>query len=227
MTAPPARTASALGEGLALSKDEARILELFDRLQDLQYRIALARAQSEYRPDDLPVDEGHVKQAQARLLESRAYCQLRDHVLDSVLAVNPILQAVHRGSLASPIERDLLPFVEARDAVAGDVARQAVDLKESLGQLTEVEVESVQIGRRNVQLAAEVSQLVDAARIATEPHLVRNPRLQESAAQLERELWENRRMWRMAKEAAGATVVGSGADWARDQQLRRMVLDTD
>lgn len=46
-----------------------------------------------------------VESAQNELLESRARYVLRNEVTESVVMANPVLQAVHGGTNASPIER--------------------------------------------------------------------------------------------------------------------------
>jgi hypothetical protein len=46
-----------------------------------------------------------IEAAQEALLETRARYVLRNDVAESVLSVKPVLQAVHAGSRASPIER--------------------------------------------------------------------------------------------------------------------------
>lgn len=52
-----------------------------------------------------PVAEEDLKVARERFLESKASYTLRNDVVDSVMMVNPIIKAVHRGTDASPIER--------------------------------------------------------------------------------------------------------------------------
>lgn len=49
-----------------------------------------------------------MEEAQNDLLESRARYVLRDQVTESVVMTNPVLQAVHGGTNASPIEKYVL-----------------------------------------------------------------------------------------------------------------------
>lgn len=44
-------------------------------------------------------------------------------------------------------------------------------------------------------------------------------------ARLEAELKGSRQRWRVVKGTASAIVAGSGVDWARDAELRDIVLD--
>ena len=137
---------------LLLSRDERRVLELHDRLQQLQLEIALITAQNSYVPGMLtpsvaspssalrvsftpqsrwgvrysihtnippagttgPDNEDTsasdpVKAARENLLDSRARYVLRNEATEAVMAANPIMQAVHSGTNASPIERSVTP----------------------------------------------------------------------------------------------------------------------
>lgn len=50
-----------------------------------------------------------VEAAQRELVDSRARYMLRNEVTTNVLCANPIMQAVHNGTKASPIERCVHP----------------------------------------------------------------------------------------------------------------------
>lgn len=49
--------------------------------------------------------DGNIESAQKALLDSRSRYVLRNEVVSSVMIANPILQAIHHGTKASPIER--------------------------------------------------------------------------------------------------------------------------
>jgi hypothetical protein len=51
------------------------------------------------------MSERTIETAQKELLDSQARYMLRNEVFASVISANPILQAVHNGTKASPIER--------------------------------------------------------------------------------------------------------------------------
>lgn len=51
------------------------------------------------------LQSGDVESVRNELLESRAQYALQGEVAESVMMVNPVLQAVHGGTNASPIER--------------------------------------------------------------------------------------------------------------------------
>ena len=107
-------------EIVPLSEDERRILELYDRLQQLQLEVAVLNASQ--RPGkklkDMPYDTsntssavvsdndpGALQAAQNALLDARARYKLRNDAVELVMTANPILKAVHGGTNASPIER--------------------------------------------------------------------------------------------------------------------------
>jgi len=121
--------ASGANAPLLLSDKERRVLELYDHLQELDLEIALLAARGPHtaskanlnRPPcgrvlgnsisnilkdgSHPATEEDLRIARERFLESRASYTLRNDVVNSVMMVNPIIKAVHRGTDASPIER--------------------------------------------------------------------------------------------------------------------------
>ncbi|AEO65788.1 uncharacterized protein THITE_2113209 [Thermothielavioides terrestris NRRL 8126] len=206
---------------------EASVLALYDRLRQLQLELALLTSQrshgvietsaSRRAENDLAVDE-------ARLLEARATLDLRDSVVENVVTLQPILNAVHHATHASPLERDLLPYTEQRDATATKVASLCADLDSAWGRLAELETESLRATQRNMELASEVLRLAAGTNDKT-PSQLEGGRLEMELAGHEAEMKSNRRRWRIMKGAASAIVAGSGIDWVRDERLRDLVLD--
>ncbi|KAH9886853.1 centromere protein H (CENP-H)-domain-containing protein [Xylariomycetidae sp. FL2044] len=212
---------------LTLSSDEKRVLELHDRLQQLQLEIALLRARQSYGSDaNHPSGDASIDAAQKALLESRSRYVLRNGVMDSVVAAKPILQAIHHGTKASPIERDLLPVLQQHADVSTLSARQALELRSLLDQIAEVESEGMRVSRANVDLASEMLGLAEEAnRGRREPPA--DPAQAAEIERLEAEVRTARQRWRVLKGTASAVVAGSGVDWARDAGLRDMVLDPE
>ncbi|KAI0536468.1 centromere protein H (CENP-H)-domain-containing protein [Xylaria digitata] len=208
---------------LLLSDKEKRVLELHDKLQRLQLEIALLNAQKNYVPNTSPGRT--IEAAQQELLDSRARYMLRNEVVANVVCANPILQAVHYGTKASPIERDLLPLLTDRDAASSTLASQTTELHSLLSDLTDVESRSLRLGRENVALA---ERLLDLAKQTEQGKAELLPGDSEHAAEiaeLEAQVKSSRQRWRVLKGTASAIVAGSGADWARDTELRDIVLD--
>ncbi|OTA56498.1 hypothetical protein K449DRAFT_408455 [Hypoxylon sp. EC38] len=213
---------------LLLSDDERRILELHDRLQQLQLEIALLTAQNNYNPDKSPyTQEGDIEAAQKALLDSRSRYVLRDQVVQSVISANPILQAVHNGTKASPVERDLLPVLEQRDQSSSTLAHQSTELRALLDEITEVESQSLRIGRENVDLASKLLDLAEQMNQSKEEAVNMDPERAAEISRLEGQVKLSRQRWRVLKGTASAVVAGSGIDWSRDAELRDIVLDPE
>ena len=77
-----------------------------------------------------------------------------------------------------------------------------------------------------MQLAAEVLQLAaEAGKNKAQP--ITDPAQAAEIAELEARLKASRQRYRVAKGTASAIVAGSGVDWARDDDLRSIVLDAE
>ncbi|KAF9876545.1 hypothetical protein CkaCkLH20_05953 [Colletotrichum karsti] len=210
-----------------LSKDEQRVLALYDELRDLEVRVALIKAQQSYTPDpSIPNDEDNVRKAQQGAAKARAAWLLRNEITDNVLTANPILKAVHGSTQATPIESDLLPHINARDETSIALAQTSHEIRTTLNKLTEVEAESLRVSRRNVELTAEVLRLAEEAETRKTGE-TDDPAVQTQMARLQAELKASRQRWKVTKGTASAIVAGSGVDWARDAELRDMVLDPE
>ncbi|KAK8121274.1 hypothetical protein PG999_005394 [Apiospora kogelbergensis] len=210
---------------LLLSDQEKRVLALYDQLQQLQLEIALINAHNSYVPGQ--EEPQSLEAAQEALLQTRARYILRNEVAESVLSVKPVLQAVHAGSRASPIERDLLPVVQERDAASTTLAQQSTELRATLDDITETEAKVLRLSRENAGLASQVLELAAEERRLRDEALVSDPAYRDEIARLEGEVRTSHRRWRVMKGTASAIVAGSGVDWAQDEGLRKLVLDED
>ncbi|KAI1360919.1 centromere protein H (CENP-H)-domain-containing protein [Xylaria arbuscula] len=208
---------------LVLSDKEKKVLELHDKLEQLQLEIALVKAQKNYVPDIYP--ERAVEVAQQELLEARAKYMLRNEVVASVVSANPILQAVHNGTNASPIERDLLPLITERDTTTTALASQNTELHSLLSDLTDVENRSLRLSRENVALADRLLELAKQSEQGKAELLPPGSEYATEIVELEAEVKSSRQRWQVLKDTASAIVAGSGVDWASDAGLREMVLD--
>ncbi|KAI0015882.1 centromere protein H (CENP-H)-domain-containing protein [Xylariomycetidae sp. FL0641] len=203
-----------------LSADEKRVLELYERLQQLQLEIALLNAQNNYLPN---TNSGAtIEDAQKALLDSRSRYVLRNEVVGSVMSANPILQAVHQGTKASPIEKDLLPLLQTRDTASSSLASQSGTLHSLRSSTLSTAAETQRRTRTNVALAAELLDLA-ARSAAPRAEAEKDPKM----AALETEVRDARRRWRVLKATAAAVVAGSGVDWSRDEEMRSVVLDAE
>ncbi|KAH7328888.1 centromere protein H (CENP-H)-domain-containing protein [Stachybotrys elegans] len=210
---------------LPLSSDEKKVLALYDRLQELRLEIAIINAQKAYRADTTSTgSEAEAATAQDELLQARARYKLQNDVVEAVMIANPILKAVHAGAGASPVDRDLLPYVERRDEASKSVAQQASDLGNLRHELTRVQSEALETTRRNVELAAEVFAMAEMVK-QQKTGDVDDAQTRQALAQLETEVAGSQRRWRIIKGVASGMVAGSGVDWSQDDVLRDIVLD--
>ncbi|KAM0446714.1 hypothetical protein ACHAO4_009214 [Trichoderma viride] len=213
---------------LPLSEDETRVLELYGKLQELRLEIAIINAQqaglaSLGRNYD---DESNITEAQDALLTARARYRLRNDAIESVMMANPILKAVHNGTQASPIERDLFPYVQERDETSISVAQHADSVTKLREDLTAVQVQSIRVCRQNMELTSELFALAEQAK-QKKAVRVDDPRVQQEIEKLTREVKTSRQRWRVMKGVASGVVAGSGVDWAKDEDLRNIVLDPE
>ncbi|KAK3180340.1 hypothetical protein K4F52_008311 [Lecanicillium sp. MT-2017a] len=211
---------------LPLSADERRVLELYDRYQQLQLEIAIMKAQSSIQLSTVDDSPEGLASAQDALLDARARYKLRNDAVELVMTADPILKAVHGGTNASPIDRDLLPLVRRRDDAAVDVARSASDVSKVRRELTDVQAETIRACRRNIDLTTELFDLAGELKERKAVDLSA-PAARQKMQDREAEMRASRRGWRVMKGVASGIVAGSGVDWADDETLRGIVLDPE
>ncbi|RTE69307.1 hypothetical protein BHE90_016312 [Fusarium euwallaceae] len=212
---------------LPISEDEEKILALYDRIQELRLEIAIINAQRSHQPDEpSSFTPEETRRAQLELLESRAKYVLRNEVIDAVVMANPILKAVHGGPEAAPVERELLPYVERRDEASIAVAEEAAKTGRVWDELTSTQSNTLLVSRENVTSTAELFELAEEAKQKKRipPN---NTKMMQEQAKLEAELKTSKQRWRVMKGVASGIIAGSGIDWARDDELRDVVLDPE
>ena len=91
--------------------------------------------------------------------------------------------------------------------------------------LTAAEAENVIVTRENVARAATLLELAKEANDRVED--VQDRKLRARIEALQQEIRVGRSRWRTMKSVTGAVIVGSGIDWARDEQLRELVANDE
>ncbi|CAG8951899.1 hypothetical protein HYFRA_00005703 [Hymenoscyphus fraxineus] len=208
------------------TEQEQRVLDLYDRMEELQLEIALLKSQgtlSQDEPDE--VSEEDIKSAQKELLDAKTAYQLRNNIVESVLIANPILKAVHSGSNATIAEQDLLPLLEQRDQLSVALTALTAKVLSSKNELLKVETEHIRTARENVELTGEMVALAKDANTHKRDEIPRKAQAQLN--ELDAQVKSSRQKWRIMKGTASGTIVGSGIDWARDPVLLEIVLDDD
>ncbi|KAJ5047269.1 uncharacterized protein L3040_003106 [Drepanopeziza brunnea f. sp. 'multigermtubi'] len=210
-----------------LNEDERRILDVYDRLEELQLEIALLQAQgvlSKEVPQE--ASEKDIAAAKQELLQAKSHYLLRSNVIESVLIAPPILQAVHAGDKATVVEQDLFPLIQKRDQLAINLTKLSTEARSARDELTKVEVENVMIVRRNAELATTMLALAEEADTQRKED-IQDPALRHQLDELEAEMKRSRQKWRIMKGTASAIIAGSGVDWARNPDLLDIVLDNE
>ncbi|KFY05063.1 hypothetical protein O988_00294 [Pseudogymnoascus sp. VKM F-3808] len=212
---------------LQLSELERQILDLYDRLEELQLEIGLLSApEATQDASTEEVTDEDIQAEQQALLEAKARYALKNSIAEDILVANPILKAVHAGPNASPIERDLLPLIQQRDDASTELAATAAQVLAARDALTAVEAERVVLARSNTELASKMVGLAEQVE-GQKKGDIKDPEMRAKIEEMEREVRKSRQRWRLMKGVASGVVAGSGMDWARDEKLRALVLEED
>ncbi|OBT53547.1 hypothetical protein VE04_06122 [Pseudogymnoascus sp. 24MN13] len=147
---------------LQLSELERQILDLYDRHDEVRLEIGLLSApEATQNASTEEVTDEDLQAEQKALLEAKARYALKKSIAESILVANPILKAVHAGSNASPIERDLRPLGQQRADVCTELAATAAQVLAAREALTAVEAERVVLSRNNTELAGRMVGLAE------------------------------------------------------------------
>ncbi|KAI9050885.1 hypothetical protein LZ554_005002 [Drepanopeziza brunnea f. sp. 'monogermtubi'] len=209
-----------------LNEDERRILDVYDRLEELQLEIALLQAQGVLSKVPQDASENDIAAAEQELLKAKSHYLLRSNVIESVLIAPPILQAVHAGDKATVVEQDLFPLIQKRDQLATKLTQLSTEARSARDELTKVEVENAILVRHNAELATTMLALAEEADTQRKED-IQDPELRHQLDELEAEMKRSRQKWRIMKGTASAIIAGSGVDWARNPDLLDIVLDNE
>ncbi|RDL42261.1 Uncharacterized protein BP5553_02240 [Venustampulla echinocandica] len=210
------------------SEQEQRVLDLYERMEELQLEIALLKVQgvlSQDMDEETEASQADINTAQQDLLKAKAAYQVRNSIIENVLVANPILKAVHSGNNATIAEQDLLPLVKQRDTLSGSLTELNLKVRATRDDLAKVEAEHIVAARQNAELAGRLTVLAEQANAQKRQDV--DPKKREQLAELEANLKASRQKWRIMKGTATGTIVGSGVDWVRDPKLLEVVLDDD
>jgi len=210
------------------SDTEQQILALYDQLEQLRLECSLIEAQDTAVFNDgvEDVNEDSLNAAQSDLLESQALYSLRNNILESIFIADPILKAVHSGSKASPVVRDLRPHIRQRDELSISLTNLSSTLAKSREDMIKLESENIILARKNAELTKTMLQLAEEASAETKED-IKDPGKKAEIEELEESLRVSRQRWKIMKGTTSGVVAGSGVNWANDSTLRKLVLDVD
>ncbi|KAI9803008.1 MAG: hypothetical protein M1825_002241 [Sarcosagium campestre] len=222
-------------DALNLTSSELEILELQDQLEQLQIEEELWKTQNEQsagkligveqdpRDNDSDLDVDTAKQ---ELLESKALYTLRKKIIDNVIITDPHLRAIHSGVNATPPERTLRPMITRRDQLSIKLTNLSAVLSSTMEALTTTEAENMRLAAENAELGAKLLNLADAAKSHSRDDIADEEK-RSKIDMAEEEMKLHRTRWRIMKSVVAATIVSSGIDWARDEELRSLVLNNE
>ncbi|KAK5800315.1 hypothetical protein VI817_002527 [Penicillium citrinum] len=209
---------------VTLSDQEALILQLAHQIQE--QRLEKALLESEPEPDAESPSNDEIEEqlatAERELLEARATYTVRRRAAQTVLMTDPILKAVHLKATIPP-ERALLHLVNRRDVLALAHEKLASAHDQVLKQLSDSEVENLRINQENQELVQRLLELTKQDETWREK--LKDAKILSQLEALETEFKSSKAKWDTIKNIASAMVVGSGLNWADDEQLQALVVD--
>lgn len=171
------------------------------------------------------ITEEILAESQKGLLEAQSRYNLKNKIVESVLIANPILKAVHTSSNTTPIERDLLPLIHARDSISISLTSTSQSILTTLSKLRDAETQNIQLAKSNQEKAERMMELAKEA--GADKKEVVEGEARERIEEMEQEVKAGKQRWRVMKGTASAVVAGSGVDWGRDERLRGLVLEDE
>jgi small-conductance mechanosensitive channel len=88
------------------------------------------------------------------------------------------------------------------------------------------EQKNLVVNQKNRELSATMLALAEEMK-AQSAKDIEDPRLREQVSAVEKETKESRRRMRTLKGILSAMIVGSGINWAADEDLTELVLDEE
>jgi hypothetical protein len=193
-------------------------------------KIILMTSKAHLHEDISELSDGELYEqivaAEREVLDARTKHSLRNQIIQNVLIADPILKAVHAGSIATELETRLLPSINERDVISMVHNTLATKLHATNSKLATLEQENVAANARNKDLAREMLDLANDLK-AEKVEEVQDARLKAQLQKLDEDVRKVRREWRVLKSLAAGVVAGSGMDWAKDPKLLELVMDEE
>ncbi|KAF2712486.1 hypothetical protein K504DRAFT_499578 [Pleomassaria siparia CBS 279.74] len=225
-------------DAFAFSDTEKLALDLYDQLRELELQRSLLQAQEggTYRlhaahvpnvsalSDD--VLEEQLMVAEREAMEAKAEYELRNRISHNVLVMDPVLKAVHGGESAEYAEKRILPLIGENDVVSmlhGTLAERLAYLTHAL---SDAERGNLAAKTKNNELSQTLLALAEEVK-AQSIEDIESPRLRNQVESIEKEVKELRRRSKTLKGLISGAIVGSGINWAEDEELCELVLDDE
>ncbi|KAF7596461.1 hypothetical protein BBP40_001768 [Aspergillus hancockii] len=202
------------------SDREALILQLYHQIQEQELEKALLEQDSDlFSGDDA---EEQLAIAERELLEARATYTVRRKAVGAVLMTDPTLRAVHLKATYPP-EQALLRLINRRDVLSLAHENLNAALNSTLKKLSNLEVENLHLHQSNKALVRELLDLTKNDESWKEE--LEDMDIKTQLEQVKADHQKSKAKWETMKSITSAIVVGSGIDWADDEELAALVLD--
>jgi hypothetical protein len=205
---------------------ELELLEEYTRLKHLEFEKTLAQSTLETilsissnndddddDDDEIAIDE--LERLQHQLSEARLKNQIKTRAVESILSTQPILDVAFPGAtLSEPtgaLNSRVLQYRDDLICAHGKLAETINQLKE---REMELQIERTGVEEENRRMAERIRELAKKVQAID---------VEEDADVKEARRKEEWRV-RVLRGVLGGLVVGSGVDWARDEELAELVL---
>jgi hypothetical protein len=192
---------------------------------------------------DLSDDElqAQLTSAQREAMEAKAEYEIRNRIIHNVLVMDPVLKAVHGGDrtgiaekLVEPRQlhslsnksRRILPLISENDTVSMVHGSLASKLLSNQRAISTAGHANTLASRKNRELSATMLALAEEMK-AQSAKDIEDPRLRDQVSAVDRELKDSRRRTKTLKGLISAMIVGSGINWAADEDLTELVMDEE
>ncbi|KAL6706585.1 hypothetical protein ACN47E_005341 [Coniothyrium glycines] len=218
-------------DAFAFSETEKLALQLYDQLHDLELQQSLHLAHQAAQARDFShLSDDEVQEqltiAQHEAMEAKTEYEMRNRITHNVLVMDPVLKAVHGGDQTGFAEKRLLPMITENDALSMVHGSQAAKLATTTRALSTAKRANIVANRKNRELAQVMLALAGEMKLQSAKD-IEGPQLRNQVNAVEIELKQSRRRARTLKGIISAMIVGSGINWAADENLTELVLDDD
>ncbi|KAF2727971.1 hypothetical protein EJ04DRAFT_538671 [Polyplosphaeria fusca] len=208
-------------DAFAFSSLEQQALHLYDQLRDFELQQSLLKSQNK---DDALQEQ--LIAAEREAMDAKGEYELRNQISHNVLAMEPVLKAVHGGEQTASAEKRLLPLVTERDTVSMVHASLASKLSATSKALRLTEKANLEANAVNKDLSQTILALAEEMRTQSLKD-VEDPDLHKRITAVEKDARKSRRQMKVLKGVLANMIVGSGIDWAEDEVLRELVMDDE
>jgi hypothetical protein len=179
--------------------------------------------------------------AQREAMEAKAEYEIRNRITHNVLVMDPVLKAVHGGDRTGYAEkfvepaqlyplsnksRRILPLITENDTVSmvhGSLASKLLSNQRAISTTGQANILASQ---KNRELSATMLALAEEMK-AQSAKDIEDHRLRDQVSAVDRELKDSRRRMATLKGLLSAMIVGSGINWAADEDLTELVMDDE